>query len=91
MATVVAVDAETESRLEELQAEIRLKAGRSVTESELLERLVEMAYESSAEVVDSFRESTVPLTEAEKTAMQEGRVSSGVESDADDVDDTLYR
>ena len=90
MATVVAVDAETESRLEELQAEIRLKAGRSVAESELLERLVEMAYESSAEVVDSFRESTVPLTEAEKVAMQEGRGSSDVESDADDVDDTLY-
>ena len=89
MATAVTVDAETKSRIEELQAEIRLKVGQPVTESELLKQLVNRAYESHAEVVDSFRESTVPLTEAEKAAMQEGRVSSGIESDAEDVDDIL--
>jgi len=90
MATAVEVDEETKSRLEELQAEIRLKAGRSVTESELLEQLVNKASESSTEIIDSFRESTVPLTEAEKAAMQEGRFSSGVETDEDDIDDILY-
>ena len=90
MATAVEVDAETKSRLEELQAEIRLKAGQSVTESELLERLVDMAYESRTEGVDSFRESAIPLTEAEKAAMQEGRISSGVEIDEDNVDKIIY-
>jgi len=90
MATAVKVDEETKSRLEELQAEIRLQAGRSVTQKELLERLIDDAYESRAEVIDSFRESTVPLTEAEKTAMQNGRFSSGVETDEDDIDDILY-
>jgi len=90
MATAVKVDEETKSRLEELQAEIRLRAGRSVTQKELLERLIDDAYESRAEVIDSFRESTVPLTEAEKAAMQEGRVSSGVETDEADIDDILY-
>ena len=34
--------------------------------------------------------STVPLTETEKTAMQEGRFSSGMETDEDDVDKLLY-
>lgn len=90
MATAVKVDEDTKSRLEELQAEIRLRAGRSVTQKELLERLIDDAYESRAEVIDSFRESTVPLTEAEKAAMQEGRISSGVETDEDDIDDILY-
>jgi len=90
MATAVKVDEETKSRLEELQAEIRLRAGRSVTQKELLERLIDDAYESRAEVIDSFRESTVPLTETEKAAMQEGRVSSGVETDEEDIDDILY-
>lgn len=90
MATAVKVDEETKSRLEELQAEIRLKAGRSVTQKELLERLIDDAYESRDEVIDSFRESTVPLTEAEKEAMQAGRFSSGVETDEDDIDDILY-
>ena len=90
MATAVKVDEETKSRLEELQAEIRLRAGRSVTQKELLERLIDDAYESRAEVIDSFRESTVPLSDAEKDAMQEGRVSSGVETDEDDIDDILY-
>jgi len=90
MATAVKVDEETKSRLEELQAEIRLKAGQSVTQKELLERLIDDAYESRAEVIDSFRSTTVPLTEDEKKAMQGGRFSSGVETDENDIDDILY-
>lgn len=35
-------------------------------------------------------ESTVPLAKAEKAAMQEGRFSSGVETDEDDTDELLY-
>ena len=90
MATAVKVDEDAKSRLEELQAEIRLRAGTRVTQQELLTRLIDDAYESRAEVIDSFRESTVPLSDAEKRQMQEGRVSSGVETDEDDIDDILY-
>ena len=90
MATAVKVHEDAKSRLEELQAEIRLRAGTRVTQQELLTRLIDDAYESRAEVIDSFRESTVPLSHAEKQQMQEGRVSSGVETDEDDIDDILY-
>ena len=90
MATAVKVDEDAKSRLEELQAEIRLRAGTKVTQQELLTRLIDDAYESRTEVIDSFRESTVPLSDAEKRRMQEGRVSSGVETDEDDIDDILY-
>jgi len=90
MATAVKVDEGAKSRLEELQAEIRLRAGTRVTQQELLTRLIDDAYESRTEVIDSFRESTVPLSDAEKRQMQEGRVSSGVETDEDDIDDVLY-
>ena len=91
MATAVKVDEDAKSRLEELQAEIRLRAGTRVTQQELLTRLIDDAYESRTEVIDSFRESTVPLSDAEKRQMQEGRVSSGVETNEDDIDDILYR
>ena len=91
MATAVKVDEDAKSRLEELQAEIRLRAGTKVTQQELLTRLIDDAYESRTEVIDSFRESTVPLSDAEKRQMQEGRVNSGVETDEDDIDDVLYR
>ncbi|MBX0325390.1 hypothetical protein EGH21_20390 [Halomicroarcula sp. F13] len=90
MATAVKVDEDAKSRLEELQAEIRLKAGKTVTQQELLSRLIDDAYESRAEVVDSFRESAVPLTDDEKEAMQRGRFSSGTETDEEDIDDILY-
>ena len=90
MATAVKVDEDAKSRLEELQAEIRLRAGTRVTQQELLTRLIDDAYESRTEVIDSFRESTVPLSDAEKRQIQEGRVSSGVETDEDDIDDILY-
>lgn len=90
MTTAVKLDDGAKSRLEELQAEIRLKTGRNVTQQDLLGRLIDDAYESRDEIIDSFRESTVPLTEEEKKAIQRGRVSSGVETDEDDIDDILY-
>jgi len=90
MTTAVKVDDEAKARLEELQAEIRLEAGTKVTQQELLSRLIDDAYGSREEVVESFRESTVPLTDEKKTAMQRGRVSSGVETDEEDIDDILY-
>jgi hypothetical protein len=90
MAPPINIDEEAKSRLEELQAEIRLQTGEKVTEQELLTSLIDDAYESREAIIDSFRESTVPLSEAEKEAMQAGRISSGVETDEDDVDDILY-
>ncbi|WP_312907574.1 hypothetical protein [Natronosalvus caseinilyticus] len=90
MATAVKVDETAKSRLEELQAEIRLRTGTKVTQQELLSRLIDNAYESQAEVIDSFRETLVPLSEAEKTAIQQGRFSSGVDTDEADIDDVLY-
>lgn len=90
MATAVKMDEETKAHLEELQAEIRLRAGEKVTQQEILERLVEDAYESKSEFVDSFRSTTVPLSEEEKEAARSGMISSGVETDEDDIDDILY-
>lgn len=91
MATAVKVDEDSKSRLEELQAEIRLRTGKSVTQQELLSRLINDAHDSRDEVIDSFRSSTLPLNEEEKEQMRQGRVSSGVETDEDDIDDVLYR
>lgn len=90
MATAVKVHEDAKSRLEELQAEIRLQTGHSVTQQELLTRLIDDAYESRDEVIDSFRDTAVPLSEAEKEAMQRDRFHSGVETDERDIDDILY-
>jgi predicted transcriptional regulator len=90
MATSVKMDDDTKSRLERLQAEIRLETGRSVTQQAILARLVENAVESKAEFVDSFRERRVPLDESERAAFHEGMVSSGVTTTEEDIDDVLY-
>lgn len=90
MATAVKVDEDAKSRLEELQAEIRLETGANVTQQELLSRLIDDAYTSREELIESFRTSTVPLTGAEKAAMREGRFSSGTETEESDIDDILY-
>ncbi|MDS0475681.1 hypothetical protein [Natrinema sp. 1APR25-10V2] len=90
MATAVKVDEDAKSRLEELQAEIRLRTEVSVTQQDLLTRLIDDAYESRADIIDSFRETTVPLSDAEKEAMRRNRFQSGVETAEDDIDDVLY-
>lgn len=84
------MDAETKSTLEELQAEIKLKTGRTVTQQELLARLVESAVESRTEFVDSFRETPAALGADEFDRFDEGTVASGVETGEDDIDDVLY-
>jgi len=91
MATAVKMDEETKSRLEELQAEIKLKTGTKVTQQELLARLVESAVESRAEFINSFRDGTATLSDGELAAFNEGQISSGVETTEDDIDDILYR
>lgn len=90
MATSVKMDDETKAVLERLQAEIKLQTGRSVTQQELLARLVDHAIDSKADLIDSFREATVPVSSAEREAFHEGMVSSGVETAEDDIDDVLY-
>ncbi|MDZ7745709.1 MAG: type II toxin-antitoxin system VapC family toxin [Halobacteriales archaeon] len=56
MATSVKMDEETKSRLKQLQSEIELKTGTNVTQQEILERIVEQAIDSKADLVDSFRD-----------------------------------
>jgi len=90
MATAVKMDEETKSLLEELQAEIKLKTGKKVTQQEILARVVESAVESRAAFVDSFREGQTALDESELKAFNEGMVASGVETDEEDIDDILY-
>ncbi len=79
------MDEETKSRLEQLQAEIRLKTGKQVTQQEILERLVNDAAESKDEVIDSFRDSRVPVDDNAHKAFHEGTVASGPETTKDDI------
>lgn len=90
MSTAVRMDEETKSRLEELQAVIKLETGKKVTLQAILERLVEDAYETQDELVDSFAEETVPLSDEEIERMERGRFESGVQTDEDDIDEILY-
>jgi hypothetical protein len=90
MATAVKMDEETKSKLEALQAEIKLKTGQKVTQQKILARLVESAVESRSEFIDSFRDTAVVLTDEDVARFNEGMVSSGVETDEDDIDEILY-
>lgn len=88
MATAVKVDPAAKDRLEELQAEIRLRTGQSVTQQELLSHLIEGADRES--VIERFRHSTVPLPEEDRAVFRRRRISSGRETDEEDIDDILY-
>ncbi|WP_280535457.1 hypothetical protein [Halopenitus sp. POP-27] len=90
MATAVKMDEETKSKIEELQAEIKLKTGEKVTQQEILERLVDSAIQSRAEFIDSFRDGTNALSADEIDRFNAGMISSGVETDEDDIDEILY-
>jgi len=84
------MDEETKAQLERLQAEIRLKTDQRVTQQELLTRLIETATESKAELINSFRSDHVPVSEEQRDAFHEGRISSGVTTIEEDIDEILY-
>jgi len=84
------MEEETKSELEALQAEIKLKTGKKVTQQEVLARLVESAVESRSSFVDSFRDAPEELSDEELSAFNEGMISSGVRTEEDDIDDILY-
>lgn len=84
------MDDETKSRLERLQAEIRLQTGKRVTQQEILKRIVKTAVESKTEIIDFFREEHVPLTEPEKEAFHDGMMTSGASTREEDIDGKLY-
>lgn len=88
--TSVKMDEETKSRLEEIQAEIKLETGRKVTQQELLDRIVSDAYGSRDDLVDSFRDEWAGLSEEEIERWLSGTTASNVETDEDDIDDVLY-
>ncbi|MFD1646931.1 hypothetical protein [Haloarchaeobius litoreus] len=90
MATSVKVDDRTKDLLERLQAEIRLETGERVTQQELLRRITEHGFESRDELVASFRDEWDGLTEAETEQWLSGTISSGTETDEDDIDEILY-
>ena len=83
------MDEETKSRLEALQAEIKLKTGTKVSQQELLAHLVESTVETRSELIDSYRDSLSERTDEELAQFNEGQVASGVETNEDDIDDIL--
>ena len=90
MSTAVKMDEEAKSKLEELQAEIKLKTGKKVTQQEILTQLIESAVDSRTEFGDSCRDGKMSLSETEIQAFNEGRIASGVKTDEEDIDDILY-
>jgi hypothetical protein len=90
MSKAVKVDEDAKDRLEELQAEIRLRAGVNVTQQELLSRLISNAYEDKDDVIASFETARAPLSEEDADAFLGWTFSSGVETDEEDIDEILY-
>lgn len=90
MATSVKMDDETKSDLEELQAEIRLKTGRQVTQQEILSRIVDRAVESTDDLIESFRDTITGLDAADRSAFHDGMIASGTRTTEEDIDEELY-
>lgn len=90
MSASIKVTDTSKSRLEELQAEIRLETGRNVTQQELLDRIIATTYESKDELIDSFRDDFEPVSDDEIEAWLSGSSDWGVETTESEIDELLY-
>lgn len=89
MTTSVKIGEAAKDRLEQLQAEIRLETGRSVTQQELLDRLIDRQYESREAIVDEYRDEWEGLTDEEIERWLSGAGSWGGGEPAD-LDEARY-
>lgn len=92
MATSVKMAADTKSRLEELQAAIKLETGTKVTQQELLDRIVDHAFDSRDDLIDSFRDDDdwEGLSKEEIERFLSGTTDWGVETTEEEIDEILY-
>lgn len=90
MTEAVRIDEETKAELEELRAKIKLKTGKRVTQQELLSQLIRSATDNRSEIIDSFRDGQVALSEADIEQFNGGMIASGVETAESDIDEILY-
>lgn len=90
MSTAVKMDEEAKAELEALQAEIKLKTGKKVTQQEILSQLLRSVTDDRSTFIDSFRDGEVALNEAAIDQFNQGQISSGVETDETDIDEILY-
>jgi len=90
MAIAVKIDEEAKAELEELQAEIKLKTGTKITQQELLSQLIRSAADNRSEVIDSFRDGRVALSETDIEQFNQGMIASGVETEESAIDDSPY-
>ena len=90
MSTAVRMDEEAKAELEALQAEIKLKTGKKVTQQKILSQLIRSATDDRSTFIDSFRDGQVALSEAAIDQFNKRQISSGVETDETDIDEILY-
>ncbi|SFR88036.1 hypothetical protein SAMN05216559_0437 [Halomicrobium zhouii] len=90
MATSVPVSDETKARLEQLQATIERETGQSVTQQELLDRIVEREFESRDALIASYRDDWDGLSDEERDQWLSGTQASGNPVDEGDIDAVLY-
>jgi len=90
MATSTPVSEETKARLERLQAAIEHETGQSVTQQELLDRIVEREFESREALIASYCDDWDGLSDEERDQWLSGTNASGDPADEDDIDSILY-
>ncbi len=89
MATSVKIGEAAKDRLEQLQAEIKLETGRSVTQQELLDRLIDRQYESREAIVDAYRDELEGLSDEEIEQVLSGAGAWGG-GESVDLDEMRY-
>ncbi|QLG49795.1 hypothetical protein [Natrinema halophilum] len=90
MITSVKIDDRTKGRLQDLQTEIESQTGHTVTQQELLERLVDSVYESRSEFIESLRDEWDELSDEDIDGLLSRTAESGDAIDDDDIDDMIY-
>jgi ferritin-like metal-binding protein YciE len=93
----VPVDERTKAMLRELRERIERETGRTVTQREVLERVVEHGFESRQAIVDSFRggsehgdDEFEGLSDEEIERWLSGTSDWGVETSESEIDGILY-
>jgi len=90
MSTSVKIGEKDKEKLEKLQALVTLKAGRKLTQQEILSSLIREAYAKSGEFVEKMSNAGTTISDEEYEKISSIIEDWGVETSWEEIDQILY-
>ncbi|MFQ6124209.1 MAG: hypothetical protein ACE5R6_06320 [Candidatus Heimdallarchaeota archaeon] len=90
MTTSIKVEDSTKRKIDKIQAQLLLQSGKKVTQQQLIELMADWATQNLETLKNILLDNPIILTDEEITAYKKYRISTGIKTNPQTIDQILY-